>query len=148
MKLRDASLKIFFHNSSLIYFTFIFSGCITITSSEDVLKVCLYNFFQRKVLLLIIYLFKRDSSKSTIFRSSQPPEVFNKKDVLRNFVKFTRKHLCQSLFFKTLAQVFFVNFAKFLRTPFLQNTSVRLLLCFHVDMGFDVLLSAFFVKYK
>ena len=53
-----------------------------------------------------------------------------KKDVLRNFAKFTGKHLCQSLFFKkeTLAQVFSVNFAKFLRTPFLQNTSGRLLL--------------------
>ena len=33
-----------------------------------------------------------------IFRSSRP-EVFRKKDVLRNFRKFTEKHLCQSLFF-------------------------------------------------
>ena len=31
------------------------------------------------------------------FRSSRP-EVFCKKDVLRNFVKFTGKHLCLSLF--------------------------------------------------
>ena len=29
----------------------------------------------------------------------QPPGVFYKKGVLRNFVKFTGKHLCQSLFF-------------------------------------------------
>ena len=29
----------------------------------------------------------------------QPPEVFCKKGVLRNFTKFTGKHLCQSLFF-------------------------------------------------
>ena len=28
----------------------------------------------------------------------QPPEVFCKKGVLRNFAKFTGKHLCQSLF--------------------------------------------------
>ena len=29
----------------------------------------------------------------------QPPEVFYKKGVLRNFTKFTGKHLCQRLFF-------------------------------------------------
>ena len=27
------------------------------------------------------------------------PEVFSKKGVFRNFLKFTGKHLCQSLFF-------------------------------------------------
>ena len=27
----------------------------------------------------------------------QPPEMFCKKGVLRNFAKFTEKHLCQSL---------------------------------------------------
>ena len=65
-----------------------------------------------------------------------------KKGVLRNFTKFTGKHLCQSLFFNKVAglrpttllkkrlcyRCFPVNFAKFLRTPFLQNTSGRLLL--------------------
>ena len=64
-------------------------------------------------------------------------EVFCKKFVLRNFAKFTRKHLCQSLFFDKVAilrpasllkkrlwyRCFLVNFGKFLRTPFLQNTS-------------------------
>ena len=63
-------------------------------------------------------------------RSSRP-DVFCEKDVLRNFAKFTGKHLCQSLFFnkvasgafnfikkETLAQVFTVNFSKFLRTYF------------------------------
>ena len=54
-----------------------------------------------------------------------------KKGVLRNFTKFTGKLLCQSLFFsiklacnfikkEALAQMFPVNFVKFLRTPFLQ----------------------------
>ena len=33
----------------------------------------------------------------TLFRSSRP-EMFCKKGVLRNFAKFTEKHLCQSLF--------------------------------------------------
>ena len=54
------------------------------------------------------------------------------KGVLRNFVKFTGKHLCQNLFFNKVAglrpatllkkrlwhRCFPVNFAKFLRTPF------------------------------
>ena len=44
--------------------------------------------------------------------------------VLRNFGKFTGKHLCQSPFFSKVAGLRFwhrcfpVNFAKFLRTPF------------------------------
>ena len=37
-----------------------------------------------------------------IIRSSHP-EVFCKKAVLRNFAKFTGKHLCQSLFFNKVA---------------------------------------------
>ena len=67
---------------------------------------------------------------------------FVEKGVLRNFTKFTGKHLCQSLFFNKVAglrratllkkrlwhRCFPVNFVKFLRTPFLQNTSGRLLL--------------------
>ena len=65
-----------------------------------------------------------------------------KRVFLRNFAKFTGKHLCQSLFFnkitglrtatllkkRLLHRCFPVNFAKFLRTPFLQNSSGRLLL--------------------
>ena len=64
-----------------------------------------------------------------------------KKDVLRNFAKFTGKQLCQGLFFNKFAglgpatllkmglwhKCFPVNFAKFLRTHFLQNNSRRLL---------------------
>ena len=38
----------------------------------------------------------------SIFRSSRL-EVFCKKGVLRNFAKFTEKHLCQSLFFNKIA---------------------------------------------
>ena len=59
--------------------------------------------------------------------------MFCKKGVLRNFPKFTGKHLCQSLFFNKVAglrpstllkkrlwhRCFPVNFVKFLRTPFL-----------------------------
>ena len=49
--------------------------------------------------------------------------AFFKKGILRNFAKFTAKHLCQrpvNLFKKRLwHRCFPVNFAKLLRTPFL-----------------------------
>ena len=65
---QPASLrKKLFHTSSFIYFVFILSECITITSSEEALKVCEHNFFQRKVVLLVIYLFNHSSFKSIIF---------------------------------------------------------------------------------
>ena len=56
-----------------------------------------------------------------------------KKGVLRNFAKFTGKHLCQSLFVTLLKKKLWhrclpVNFAKFLRTTLIQNTSRQLLL--------------------
>ena len=92
----------------------------------------------------------------------------------------TEKHLCQSLFFSKVAglrpavllkkklwhRCFPVNFAKFLRTPFLQNTSGRLLLCFmafsdweflpqrfknicywKIDCGKHYRLSKYFIKF-
>ena len=60
-------------------------------------------------------------------------KVVCEKNVLRNFAEFKGKHLCQSLFFNKVASLrpptllkkrlwhrcFPVNFAKFLRTPFL-----------------------------
>ena len=65
-----------------------------------------------------------------------------KKGALRNLAKFTGKHLCPRLLLNKIAglrpatllkkslwhRCFPVNFAKFLRAPFLQNTSGRLLL--------------------
>ena len=76
------------------------------------------------------------------FRSSHRRCSF-KKVVLKNVTKFTGKPLCQSLFFNKVAglrlwhrwfwlwhRCFPVNFAKFLRTPFLQNTHGRLFLIF------------------
>ena len=80
----------------------------------------------------------------TLSFQKQPPEVFYKKSVPKNFTKFTGKHLCQSLFFNKVAglrpatllkkklwyRCLPVNFVKLLRIPFLQNTSGRLLMCF------------------
>ena len=72
---------------------------------------------------------------------SSRPYVFCKKGVLKNFIKFTGKHLCQSLFFKKVAgrpatllknrlwhRCFSVNFVKFLRTSFFIDYSWWLLL--------------------
>ena len=64
-----------------------------------------------------------------ISNRSSRPEGFCKKGFLRNFTKFTGKHLCQSLFFNKVAglrpatllkkrlwhRCFPVNFVKFLR---------------------------------
>ena len=80
----------------------------------------------------------------TLCFQKQPPKLFYKKSVLRNFIQFTGKHLCQSLSFNKVAglrpatllkkklwyRCLLVNFVKLLRTPFLQNTSGRLFLCF------------------
>ena len=41
--------------------------------------------------------------KSCYWFKSSRPDVFCKKDVLRNFAKFTGKHLCQSLYFNKVA---------------------------------------------
>ena len=90
---------------------------------------------------LFSYSFQNFMDEFSTCRSSHP-EVFCKKGVLRNFPKFTGKYLCQSLFFnkvvglrpgifikkETMAQVFSVNFAKFLSTPFLKELLRWLLL--------------------
>ena len=66
----------------------------------------------------------------------EPPEVFYKKAVLKNFAIFPENHLCWSLFFNKVRELrseallkkrlqhrcLLVNIAKFLRT-FLQSTS-------------------------
>ena len=69
----------------------------------------------------------------------QPPEVVDKKGILGNFTKFTGKHLYQNLLLDKVAGLtpatllkkrlwhwcFLVNFAKFLRTSFLQTGGYR-----------------------
>ena len=72
--------------------------------------------------------------KTSGFRSSRP-EVFCKKGVLKNFAKFTGKHLCQSLFFdkvagaacsfikkETLAQMFSCEFCEISKNTFFYRT--------------------------
>ena len=66
-------------------------------------------------------------------------QMFFKIGVLKNFVIFTGKYLCWSLFLIKLTpktpkrlqhRCFLVNIAKFLRTPFLRNTSGGCFCCF------------------
>ena len=94
-----------------------------------------------------------------------PPEAFYKKGVLQNYAKSTEKHQRQCLFFNKVAGLrpatllkkrlwhscFPVNFAKFSRTSFLQNTPGRLLLCSVIqvieDEGFvNKLLLLFYIN--
>ena len=42
----------------------------------------------------------------------QPPEVFCKKGVLRNFKRFTGKHVCQNLFFNKVVGCLASNLIK------------------------------------
>ena len=114
-----------------------------------------YNKRQKDVALDLIHLDR--NSCSQVFKNFLKPagkfcgsvpcflnlQVFNlrsshrrcsvRKGVLRNFAKFTVKHLCQSLFFnfvkkETLAQVFFCEFCEISKSTFLQNTFGRLVL--------------------
>ena len=106
-----------------------------------VLHASLFYLFQKEV--LYINFRKAYLGSCQTFTRSSRPEVFCKKGVITNFVKFTGKHVCKSLSFLTKLQAckvaglipatllkktlwhscFPVNFAKFLRTPFLQNTN-------------------------
>ena len=96
-----------------------------------------FNTFQLLLLLCntsICLLIDREWQKNTqrLVSRSSLPEVFFKKGVLRNFTKFTGKHLYQSLFFNKVAglrsatllkkrllhRCVPVSFVRFLRTPF------------------------------
>ena len=105
------------------------------------IKKCVCDFkkgvydFQKQLVTKFINnkgLFLRCFYGSCIFQDTsgseaqkQPPEVFCKKGVLKNFAKFIGKHLCQSLLFNKVAGLrpatvlkkeTLVNFAKFLRS--------------------------------
>ena len=122
-------------------FTFFWS--IGISSICEIFYIYLHAFFQRNEnekrfhrTFLWMYCFLFSSLCRSLCRikiRNSPPEVFCKKGVLRNFAKFTGKHLCESLLFNKVVSLrpatllkmrlshwcFPVNFAKFLRTNFL-----------------------------
>ena len=74
----------------------------------------LFHHFSQKLQIQTTIL--KDFAHQQYESQKQPPEVLRKRGVLRNFAKFTGKHLCQRLFFNKVAD---------LR---LQNTSGQLLL--------------------
>ena len=89
----------------------------------------------------------RSSRLQMFFRSSRP-EMFCKKAVLRDFLKFTTKHLCQSLFITKVAGQdgnfilkkrpcfleFPVNFANLEELLFLRNISGGCFQFFKIDI--------------
>ena len=92
-----------------------------------------------QVLLKMFWNFKNSSRKKPT--QKQRFSGVYKIDVLKKFANFTKKFQCWSHFLKKSPEIkrlqrrcFPVNFAKFLRTPFLQSTSggvgVCLLRCF------------------
>ena len=94
------------------------------------------TFIKSFVTVLLLSPFYFQSGRRESFRNSHH-RCSVKKVVLKNFAKFTGKHLCLSLLFNKVAglikkeallQLFSFEFCETLRTPFLQNASRRLLL--------------------
>ena len=96
---------------------------------------------------------------ANFYRNSRP-EVYCRKGVLRNFAKFTGKHMCQIIFFSEAAglrpatlfkkrlwhRCLSVNFAKFLRTPFLTEHFWWLLLFLSTPLT-SILVNPFYTVY-
>ena len=76
-----------FHHCLLCLLT---SGTFDYSELADI-EAFDFSDFESRVLLFLFQVHK------------QPPEVFCKKGVLRNFAKFTGKHLCQSFYFNKVA---------------------------------------------
>ena len=112
---------------------------VNMKKEEEAIDILINCFQSHKCIWNITSGDYKDQNRKS--RSSQR-RFSGKKGVLRNFSKFTGKHLRQSLSFNKVAglrpatllkqrlrhRCFPMNFVKFLRTPFLQNTSERLLL--------------------
>ena len=85
------------------------SGSLILTNTDR-------NMPEYEFSLIHIFPYKNGIVDSVLIHRSSCSDVFCKKDVLKNFAKFTGRHLCQSLFLIN-SWCFPVNFAKFLRTP-------------------------------
>ena len=84
---------------------------LAIVSMRSIVFVCGYSEYASINLRHFALRYRKDLASSVftlplqlILKSgSNRPEVFCKKGVLRNFTKFTGKHLCQRLFFNKVA---------------------------------------------
>ena len=118
------------HHSDYIFLFWHLCQIHTFSNSLNDKEMITSHFFMIKMLRLWSYNFQK-----------QPHVLWKqrrysmKKAVLRNFAKFTGKHLCRSLFFNNVTGLrpatllkkrlwhsyFPVNFAKFLGTPFFRT---------------------------
>ena len=106
-----------------------------LVSELDVMFLSLCNITNNRISLK-----PTKDALEVMYTRKQPMEVLNKKNIYRNFTKFTGKHPHWSLFFNIVPEAcnftkkrlkhrcFPLNFVEFLWTPFLQNTSPWLLL--------------------
>ena len=83
-------------------------------------------FLKRQLSFFIKVTFSEHPQIMTI--QKQPPEVFFKKRVLKNFASFTGKHLRWGLHLIKCFQVLSCGICKILRTPNLKNICERLLI--------------------
>ena len=94
----------------------------------------LYSYLKYTNRLLDVFFILLAVISSELHDRNSREEVFCRKGVLRNFAIFTRKHMCESLFFnkvagnfikkETLAQVFFCEFCEISKNTFFYRTSL------------------------
>ena len=77
---------------SLIY------SILELTESRDSYNVVAENVCPIELFFTLLRIFSHSLKKQ-----KQPPEMFYKKGVLKNFAKFTGKHLCDSFLFNRVA---------------------------------------------
>ena len=104
-----------------------------------------YNFF-RRIQRRKLKIGARKFKENTVQKQPQKQRCSLDKGVFLNFAKFTGKLPRQSLFFNKVTgprrlwyKCLAVNFEKFLRKPFLLNTSGRLLLTFKTSSFLELL---------
>ena len=109
--------------------------CVPLVKSSVKYQIYILNLIRRKIIkhTLKINILENIFNLMVSMGRSSHQRCFVKKGVLRNFAKFTGKHLCHRLFFNNVADLrhatllkkilwhrcFPVNFVKSLRTPFL-----------------------------
>ena len=89
------------------------------TRKKKWLLCCSHNANKNNISKYLLCLSKSldTNTLANIITRSSRTEVFCKKGVLRNFAKFTGKHLCQSLFFNKVAGLEISKNTFFHRTP-------------------------------
>ena len=143
----DSCIKSFLENLCWPKVVHIITDKIFFLLKVDIMEI--KNRFTSSISVKSIYNFSDQlplRSFEFVCKQKQPLEVFYKKVVLKNFEKFTGKHLCRpaTLLKKRLWQWCFpVNFANFFKNTFLQNTSGWLPLYKHKCSGYSTIQRCF-----